>query len=180
MRYYAEYGSPLDGVSIWSTIVPCVVVLWPLIMAAWAFVDWAARRLWRRYGAAIQRVAFAEIRLECVDRAFAAARAVVVNARSRFVFTAAGRRRELGRLLAAEPRHSGLTLYEEFEAEIKALPPGPARSALRRYLRNRVGRPSADLIAKARRKRGETRCPEGIIRALKRGEVPYILQHKER
>ena len=141
---------------------------WLALILVWPLIESAARWLWRRVepSASVElRVpAFVVATVEALGRAVSAVR-YVLN-------PAAERRRRLGRYLAALPRHSGLTVYEEYEAEIMSLPAGPIRSALRHNFKMMMPKPTADIIEKARLMRGRSRVPEGYVRCLLRGEKP--------
>ena len=155
-----------------------VVFGWLALALVWPLVE----RVWARYGEAAVRAAVrlagTEIPMPpvAVEVCASAGRGVarIVSAVRYCLNPAAERRRQLGRYLASLPRHSGLTAYEEYEAEINALPPGPARQALRYNLSRMMPRPSARLIERARAMRGRSRVPEGLVQCLLRGEKPRM------
>lgn len=168
------YDAPVDATPVyWVAAIVAgyitLALLWPLF-----------GRLWGRWGGALVRLANTEVPIPpaVVSAAGGAACAVarlvrrVVSAARWCVNPAAERRRRLGRYLASLPPHSGLTVYEEYEAEINALPPGAARLALRRNLARTMPRPTAAEVARARARRGRSRVPEGLVRCLLRGDVP--------
>ena len=167
MFAYVSYDAPADPTPLYQALgimfgFFALVLVWPLV-----------ERLWSRWGESV---------LGLVDAAFdviAEVSAPVARAVSRIASAvryclspAAERRRQLGRYLASLPPHSGLTVYEEFEAEINALPPGAARAVLRHNFRMMMPKPSAACIEKARAMRGCSRVPEGYVRCLLRGEKP--------
>lgn len=153
----------------------------PLYVFLSAFAGWLAfallspllRRVWARVSSirVDMPVALVE-RCACACRSVARVWLRVSSAICRCLNPAAERRRELGRYLAALPPHSGLTAYEEYLAEIDALPSGPARQCLRHNLARMMPRPSARVVAKARARRGRSRAPEGLIRCLLNGVKP--------
>lgn len=174
--YYAAYDAAPDPTPLYWFFG--VLVGLPVLLIVYRFVEPVLLAFWSRYGEAVKRLANTEIPVPpvvfevCGRVACAVAR--VASAVRYCLNPAAERRRRLGRYLASLPRHSGLTAYEEYEAEIDALPPGPARQALRYNLSRMMKPPSARAIEKARAMRGRSRVPEGLVRCLLRGEKPRM------
>lgn len=93
----------------------------------------------------------------------------------RYFSREARERRALGLHMALLPPHSGLTAYEQMALEIEALPDGAGKWALKASL-DKVAKPSAACILRARSRRGKPQVPYGVIRALMRGERPYSMK----
>lgn len=142
---------------------------------AFALLSPLLRRVWARVSTIRVDI---PVPVALVERCVCACRSVarvwlrVLSAVRYCLNPAAERRRKLGRYLASLPPHSGLTVYEEYLAEIDALPSCAARQCLRRNLARMMPRPSAGAIAKARARRGRSRAPEGLIRCLLNGVKP--------
>ena len=168
--YYAAYDAAPDPTPLYWFLAMLVAPV--VLLIAYQFVEPVALAFWRRYGEAVKRLANTEVPIPPVVFEVCGCVARVASAVRYCVNPAAERRRRLGRYLASLPRHSGLTAYEEYEAEINALPPGPARQALRYNLARMMPRPSARAIERARAMRGRSRVPEGLVRCLLRGEKP--------
>lgn len=83
--------------------------------------------------------------------------------------------RAMGRYFASLPPKSGLTRYEEYAAEIEALPPGRERLVARAMLR-RSPRPSATAVALARGRAGEPAVDPKIVKLLLQGVKPYCFR----
>lgn len=171
-----SYDNPVDpaGEFVVAAFVLGVPAYFLFMWLVYPWVERGAVAFWSRYGEAVKRLANTEVPIPPVVFEVCGCVARVASAVRYCVNPAAERRRRLGRYLASLPRHSGLTAYEEYEAEINALPPGPARQALRYNLSRMMPRPSARAIEKARAMRGRSRVPEGLVRCLLRGEKPRM------
>jgi hypothetical protein len=162
------YDVPADPTPIYVFVG--VIVGWAVLAPCWPLVESAARRFVRCLDTLLDWLAMLRAPAFVVAACAAFGR---VAAGVRYVLNpAAERRRRLGRYLAALPPHSGLTVYEEYEAEINALPSGAARSALRYNFERMFPKPSAATVERARNMRGRARVPAGYVRCLLRGEKP--------
>ena len=166
MFAYAYYDAAPDPTPIYWFVG--IVLGWVVFAIVWPLVE----RVWKRYGESIKELAGIELPVPPVFGVVARAVSRCVSA-VRWCFNPmAEKRRRLGRYLASLPPHSGLTLYEEYEAEIDTLPAGPIRSAMRYNFERMFPKPSAGAIRKARAMRGRPRISEGLVRCLLRGEKP--------
>ena len=171
--YYAAYDAAPDPTPAYWFVGMLVGL--PVLLIVYQFVEPVLLALWSRYGEAVKRLANTEVPIPpvvfevcgCVARVVAR----VASAVRYCLNPAAEKRRRLGRWLASLPPKSGLTRYEEIEAEINALPPGAARLNLRHQLRL-MRKPSPAAIEAARRSAGRPSVPPALVRCLLRGEKP--------
>ena len=170
LAYSAYYDAAPDPTPVYWFVG--IVVGWVVYALVSPLVEAAARRVWARYGESIKRLALVEVRAPAFMVAACAALSRAAAAVRFCLNPAAEKRRRLGRYLASLPPHSGLTVYEEYEAEINALPSGAARAAMRYNFERMFPKPSAAAIVKARAMRGRPRISAGYVRCLLRGEKP--------
>lgn len=176
-----------DWLSSYDTPNPCgawVVAAFVVLPVAWLLcgnlVCLAVLRLWRRLRRPVLAVLLRPVSAPSVVVAVGAAFGRGLSWCRSLIDPDAERRRVLGARLAAEPPRNGLTIYEEFEREINALPSGAMRLALRQNLRSMMQDvcTSPAVVARARRSAGQSRAPSWVVAVLRRGGVvrvcPYV------
>ena len=162
--------SDVAVVVFWVLFAPVYFLLAPFIPA----IERGVKRFFNRYGDALaDAVLFLPMLAFSIGRLAISPFAWLLSRVRAWLDPSKEYRRYLGRRLAAEPPRSGLTAYEEYAAEINEIPDRHTRMMLRQTLRYYMPRPSAGAAIQAREDAGKSRAPLGLVRCLKRGEMPY-------